>query len=33
MADRISFGKNLAVTDFELEPLTDVFPLSGFSCA
>jgi hypothetical protein len=33
MAGRIQFGKNLAITDFDLGPLTDSFQLLGFSCA
>jgi hypothetical protein len=32
MAGRIQFGKNLAVADYELEPLTAAFPLSDFFC-
>jgi hypothetical protein len=32
MAARIQFGKTLAIADFDLGPLTDTFPVSGFSC-
>jgi hypothetical protein len=32
MAGRVHFSKNLAVADYELEPLAAAFPLGDLSC-